>query len=107
MFFFPIQLKLVCHPSVETDSPELIDCVMEEKKRHMPPPRSYGALKPEEALAIAAAEAKTNPENQEGSGAANAKSSAAGVSLDIALTKRVSFYSLIFECYGCLLRCIK
>ncbi|KAM7535413.1 hypothetical protein Aperf_G00000092131 [Anoplocephala perfoliata] len=47
----PVDLQLVCHPSIETDSPELIDCVLAEKKRYMMTPRCYGALKPEEALA--------------------------------------------------------
>lgn len=80
---FPLsQLKLVCHPSVETNSPELIDCLMAEKKRYMLAPRSYGALRPEEALDTA-----DDEENQEPSPTATTPN----ISLDLALTKRVCF----------------
>ncbi|EUB61130.1 General transcription factor 3C polypeptide [Echinococcus granulosus] len=74
-----VDLKLVCHPSVETDSPELIDCLMAEKKRYMLAPRSYGALRPEEALATV-----DDDENQETPSVATT----ANISLDLALTKR-------------------
>ncbi|VDM33531.1 unnamed protein product [Hydatigera taeniaeformis] len=71
------RLRLVCHPSVETDSPELVDCLIAEKKRYTLSPRPCGALRPEEALVTA-----EDDENQE------ALSTTANVSVDLALTKR-------------------
>ncbi|KAL5108734.1 hypothetical protein TcWFU_003447 [Taenia crassiceps] len=73
-----VDLKLVCHPSIEANSPELIDCLMAEKKRYMVAPRSYSALRPEEAL-----DAVDDDQNQETSLTATPN-----ISLDLALTKR-------------------
>ncbi|VDO06968.1 unnamed protein product [Rodentolepis nana] len=76
----PVDLQLVCHPSIETDSPELIDCVLREKKRYMMTPRNYGALKPEEALMQA-------PEEDEEEENLRTKFPQA-VSLDVSITKK-------------------
>ncbi|VDK32664.1 unnamed protein product [Taenia asiatica] len=74
-----VDLKLVCHPSVETDSPELIDCLMAEKKRYMLVPRSYSVLRPEEAF-----DTVDDDENQE----AASTTTTGNISLDLALNKR-------------------
>ncbi len=57
---------MVCHPSIDADSPELINCVLAEKKRNTDAPRNYTALRPEDALTGGQVPDEPPPEDQQG-----------------------------------------